>query len=148
MSTDLHPDFPVVNGDYAMAKGWRIALPLDFNRRIEDGSLVLWRPELTFWINVWHGEGQESVDDVLARLLAGASAQRTAETVEKAGPMVRLTYELAEDDAERTGSDNNSVNGFVIYPAGYVQVSAYCDLAQARELAYQIVSSVRTDQAG
>ncbi|MEJ7808082.1 MAG: hypothetical protein WKG03_19440 [Telluria sp.] len=145
MSTELHPDFPVVSGDYAMTKGWRMALPEDFNRRIEDCSLVLWRPELTFWINVWQSEGQTTVDEVLARLLAGASTQRSAEKVEQAGQMARLTYELAEDDAERTDSDNNSVNGFIISPAGYVQVSAYYDTVQARTMAYDIIASVRLD---
>ncbi len=141
MSTELHPDFPVVSGDYEMTKGWRLALPQAFNRRIEDGSLVLWRPELTFWINVWHGEGQ--VDEVLARLLADASAGRTEEKLEKSGTMARLSYELAEVDGE-----NDSVNGFVVYPAGYVQLAAYVDSPEARSLAYDIIGSVREDQAG
>lgn len=147
MSTDLHPDFPVVGGDYEMTKGWRLALPEDFNRRIEDDSLVLWRPELTFWFNVWHGEGLVSVDDVLARLVADASPARSGEKIDKAGTVARLTYELAEDDAERAGSDNNSVNGFVICPTGYVQVSAYYDSPQARTLAYAVIDSVRADAA-
>ena len=140
MSTDLHPDFPVVNGDYVMTKGWRLALPEDFNRRIEDGSLVLWRPELTLWINVWHGEGKVLVEDVLARLLADASAGRSEEKLDKSGGIARLTYELAEDDGD-------AVNGFVVYPQGYAQIAAYYDSPQARTLAYQVIASVRADQA-
>ncbi len=145
MTTDLHPDFPVVSGDYVMTKGWRIKLADDFNRRIEDGSLVLWKPELTFWINVWNSEGQASVDEVLARLLADASAGRADEQVVKNGAMVRLTYELAEDDAEREESGHKSINGFIIYPSGYVQVAAYYDSPQARALAYDAIHSVRAD---
>ena len=143
MASELHPDFPVVSGNYEMTKGWRLALPEDFNRRIEDGSLVLWRPELTFWFNVWHGDGQVSVDDVLARLLGDASPERSGEKIDRARTMVRLTYELAEDDAERTDSDHTSVNGFVIYPSGYVQVSAYYDSPEARLLAYAVIDSIR-----
>ena len=145
MSTDLHPDFPVVTGDYVMTKGWRLALPEDFNRRIEDGSLVLWRPELTFWINVWHGEGQTPVDGVLERLLADASPERSEEKLEKTGSMARLTYELDEDDAQRSGSGSNSVNGFIIYPTGYAQLAAYYDSPEARMLAYAVIHSVRAD---
>jgi hypothetical protein len=143
MSTELHPDFPVVSGDYALTKGWRINLRNEFNRRIEDDNLVLWRPELTFWINVWNNDGQTSVDDVRQRLLADASDARTEEKIEKNGVMSRVTYELAEDDEERAQSDNKSINGFVIYPSGYVQISAYYDTPQARALAYDIIGSVR-----
>jgi hypothetical protein len=145
MSTDLHPDFPVVSGDYAMTKGWRIKLEQDFNRRIDEGSLVLWRPELTFWINVWNSDGQVAVDDVLKRLLADASAQRTDEQIDSIGEMARLTYELSEDDAEREQSSERSINGFVIYPAGYVQIAAYYESPEARAAAYDIIRSVRVD---
>ncbi|WP_426106857.1 hypothetical protein [Massilia sp. TSP1-1-2] len=145
MSTDLHPDFPVVTGDYVLTQGWRVALPEQFNRRIEDGSLVLWRPELTFWINVWHGEGQVKVDAVLERLLADASAARSEENIERSGAIARLSYELAEDDAERSDSGGRSVNAFVIAPTGYVQLSAYYDSPEARALAHDVIASLRAD---
>lgn len=143
MSTELHPDYPIVTGDYAMTKGWRINLGQEFNRRIEEGSLVLWRPDLTFWINVWNNDGQVSVDGVLQRLLADASPGRGEEKIETTAQMARLTYELAEDDAERDESGGESINGFVIYPGGYVQISAYYDSPQARSLAYQAIASIR-----
>ncbi len=145
MPTDLHPDFPVVSGDYAMTKDWRIKLDQDFNRRIDEGSLVLWRPELTLWINIWNSDGKVAVDDVLTRLLADASAQRSDEQIESTGAMARLTYELAEDDADREQSSERSINGFVIYPAGYVQIAAYYDTPAARAAAYDIIGSVRPD---
>ena len=145
MSSELHPDFPVVTGDYVMTMGWHIKLGQQFNRRIDEGSLVLWRPELTFWINVWNNDGQVSVDGVLQRLLADASPERTDEKVDTSAAMSRLTYELAEDDAERDESGGESINGFVIYPSGYVQISAYYDSPEARALAYDAIASVRAD---
>jgi hypothetical protein len=132
MSTDLNPDFPVVTGEYLLTKGWHVSLRDEFNRRIEDGSLVLWRPELTFWINAWNNEGQASVATMLERLVAGASAERTEEQIEKTGTMARLVYELPDE-----------VNGYVIYPAGYLQMSAYYDTPEARTLACEIIRSVR-----
>lgn len=41
---DLHPDFPVVEGLYRLTRDWELELPEKFNRRIEDGNMVLWRP--------------------------------------------------------------------------------------------------------
>ena len=63
MSDELNPDFPIVDGDYHLTGGWHIVLPQPFNRRIEDGSLVLWTGELTFWFNVWNNERKASVND-------------------------------------------------------------------------------------
>jgi hypothetical protein len=128
-----------------MTPGWRVDLREQFNRRIDDGSLVLWRPELTFWINVWNNDGQASVDAVLERLLADASSGRRNEKIEKGQAMARLTYELAEDDAERDESEGNSINGFVIYARGYAQIAAYYDSPQARTLAVDIIASIRSD---
>lgn len=147
MSTELHPDFPVVSGEYGLTKGWRVTLPEPFNRRIEEGSLVLWRPALTFWCNVWNSQGDVTVDGVLARLLADASAARRNEQIGRAGDLVRLSYELDEDDGERDASGTESINGFVIVPSGYVQVSAYADTAEARALAYAIVGSIREEKS-
>ncbi len=143
--TDMHPDFPVVTGDYPMTKGWHIALPLEFNRRIDEDSLVLWRPDLTFWINVWHSEGKVAMADILERLRAEASPARTGEQVDTTDAMIRLTYDLAEDDSERADADSSSINGFVIVPTGYVQISAYYDAPDARVLAGQIIRSIAAD---
>jgi hypothetical protein len=145
MSTDLHPDYPVVAGEYVLTKGWRLNLREQFNRRIDDDSLVLWRPELTFWINIWNNDGPASADEVLARLLADASPERSDEKVEKTQTVSRLSYELAEDDTERDESSGKSINGFIIYPKGYAQIAAYFDSAEARALAYEIIASVRSD---
>ncbi len=135
MSTDLHPDYPVVTGDYLLAKGWRVTLRDAFNRRIDDGSLVLWRPDLTFWFNIWNNDGQTSVDAVLERLLADASAERSEEQIEQSAAMARLSYALPDE-----------INGFVIVPAGYLQVSAYYDTLDARTLAYDIIRTIGTEQ--
>lgn len=59
----LHPDYPVVSGDYQLTETWSVSLPLKFNRRIEDGSLILWRPGLTIYFTAWNNDHQESADD-------------------------------------------------------------------------------------
>jgi hypothetical protein len=140
---DLHPDFPVVTGDYALTKDWTVALPASFNRRIEDGSMVLWMPGLTFWINVWNNDAGLAMDDQVKRILAGASAERSDEQIERNAGLLRLTYELAEEDQEREVSEYSAISGHVISPSGYVQISAHYDTPEARSLGYQVIHSVR-----
>ena len=147
MSDQLNPDFSVVSGDYVMTKGWRISLDDEFNRRIEDGSMVLWKPELTFWINVWNNERGASPDELLQEILVRANPERTAEKTTRGDATIHLTYELAEDDAERPDSASGSrasINGFIIAAPGYVQVSAYADTPEAHDAAWRIIDSIST----
>jgi hypothetical protein len=137
MATDLHPDFPVVSGDYALTGNWRVALGEAFNRRVDEGSLVLWRPDLTFWINVWNNEGQADVEEVLQRLLADAAPGRGEQQIERSGAMLRLSYTLTE-------GEEDALYGFVIYPSGYMQIAAYYDSREAKALAWQTIASVRS----
>ncbi len=128
-----------------MPMGWRMHLPGDFNRRVEDGSLVLWRPELTLWINVWNNDLKASTDELLERLRAQADPARGNEQLDRSDALIRLSYELADEDAEDAedaAAQYVSINADVIAAAGYVQVSAYYDSPAARTLAYEIIGSV------
>jgi hypothetical protein len=139
----LHPDFPVVSGDHVLTREWTLTLPGEFNRRIEEGSLVLWQPELTFWINIWNNDAGLPPEDQLARILAEASPERRDEQVGRAAGLIRLSYELAEADPERDASEYNSISGHIISPTDYVQISAYYDTPAARTLGYQVLHSLR-----
>jgi hypothetical protein len=140
----LHPDFPVVSGSYQMTDEWSATLPEGFNRRIEDGSLVLWRPELTFWINVWGTKDDASLEKRLAAILDRSNPQRTDEQVERSSTLVRVTYEVPEHDPTRRVPNYKSISGHVLAPASQVQISAYYDSKSARSLAYQVIHSVQS----
>jgi hypothetical protein len=139
----LHPDYPIVTGTYQMTDEWAVALPNKFNRRIEDGSLVLWRPALTFWITVWGNDKCASEEEQLTSILETASDLRGEQQIERTEKLVRLTYELPEEDRSRPKSVYKSISGYVIAPGGHVQVSAYFDTPEARTLGYKIIHSVR-----
>jgi hypothetical protein len=147
MTVDLHPDFPVVSGDYLMTTGWRVSLPEEFNRRVEDGSLVLWRPELTFWINAWNNDQQLPVEEQLKAILKIVSNDRNDEKIERTDALVHLTYELSETDPDRANSECHSISAYVIADRGYLQISAYYDSSAARALGYQIIGSVTSTPA-
>ena len=139
----LHPDYPVVRGSYQMTDEWAVTLPDEFNRRIKDGSLVLWRPTLTFWVTVWGNDKGTSEEKRLTSILEAASDLRSEQQIERTDKLVRLTYELPEEDRSRPKSVYKSISGYVIAPIGHVQISAYFDTPAARTLGYKIIHSVR-----
>jgi hypothetical protein len=132
---DLNPDFPVVNGTLPMPNNWSLTLPVAFNRRIEDGSLVLWTSELTFWINIWNNDAGLTMQQQAERILKDASAARSNEQMETGATLLRLSYELDDEPG--------SISGHVMSASGYVQIAAAFDTPQARALACQVIASVR-----
>ncbi|MES2319216.1 MAG: hypothetical protein V4631_17195 [Pseudomonadota bacterium] len=137
----LHPDFPVVSGAYALTKDWTLTLPVQFNRRIEDGSMVLWMPELTFWINIWNNDARVPPEDQLVRLLNDADPARSDEQIERGDALLRLSYELADDEP-----DGRAISAHVISQTGYVQLSVHYDSPEARSMAYAIIHSLKGHQ--
>jgi hypothetical protein len=139
----LHTDYPVVTGNYQLTDEWAVVPPEKFNRRIDDRSLVLWRPTLTFWINAWGNDHGASEDVRLNSILESASDLRSEQKVERADNLIRLTYELPEEDSARTKPIYTSISGYVISPLGHLQISAYFDTPAAGALGYKIIQSVR-----
>ena len=126
-----------------MTPEWSVLLPDEFNRRIEEGSLVLWRPTLTFWIAAWGDERGLSKEERMNSTLRSASAYRQHEQVERTSKLIRLTYELPEEDPERPKPVYTSISGYVFAAAGHLQISAYFDTPVARTLGYQVIHSVQ-----
>jgi hypothetical protein len=136
----LHPDFPVVNGDYRLAPGWAITLPKAMNRRIEDQDLVLWRPGMTVWMSMWNNDHAESVTDRLAWIRSDASPDAFDVSEDSKGTPARYSYRL---DEQRDEGVVFALYGFALKDDGHLQIAIYVDeesdLADAREL----LSSVR-----
>lgn len=143
----LHPDFPVVSGDYQLTESWRLVLPDRFNRRFENDSLVLWRPQLTFWAIAWNNDHDSSMETRLASILAAASPRRGAEQIERTPTLIRVTYELPEEDRSRTPAEYASISAYVISLTGHLQLSAYFDSPAARSVAYQVIHSVQRSES-
>ena len=142
---ELNPDFPVVTGNYQLTAGWRVQLPLPFNRRIEDGSMVLWNPELTVWIDIWHNDRKAGVDELLEEATRNLPAQRRDEQLNKTSALALLTYELTELAGDLEAPEAHSVNACIAAPAGLVQVCAYFDSPEARLLGLEIIRSISVD---
>jgi hypothetical protein len=125
-----------VSGEHRMTEDWSIALPTgDFQRRIEEGSLVLWRPGLTAWIDVYGA----------TRSLASVREVMSADAFDVREDARTLTYRLRESN------DAFSLYGFVVGRSGYVQLAVYfdreADLETARATAAAPRSSAERDAA-
>lgn len=87
----------VVQGEVQVAEGLVVHLPTPFRSRVEDGSLVLWRPGLTFWIAAGAARGApeipEDARDVERREEGDVSAVVFGRAPERAnGPSVVVAH--------------------------------------------------------
>lgn len=140
----LHPDFPVVEGQYQMTKEWSVTLPDKFNRRFEDKDLVLWRPGLTVWVSVWGNDKNESKEGRLKRIKSDISPQAfDIETTPK-GEILRLRYRLKE------GKEQGAVPAyycFAVGVTGHVQMAIYLDNEKDSKSAQSICGSLSESNA-
>jgi hypothetical protein len=139
----LHPEFPIVEGNYRLTREWTVDLPGKFNRRIEDDNMVIWRPRLTFWIAVWGSEAGRTPEETLAWVLEDASPHRTDQKIDRDGGLLRLTYRLRAQDPERDPPRYTAIYGYVFSACGHVQIAGYCDNAEAEVTAEEVIRSLR-----
>jgi len=133
------PGFPIVQGDHVLTADWAIHLPEPFARRVEDGSLVLWRPGLTIWLTAWNNDNNETQAKRLASITDAASPARFAERESMGGGVTRFSYRLWDENED---GPVESLNAYVIGDDGHLQLSVYFDDAADESKARQIVDSV------
>jgi len=131
----LHPDFPVVKGKYQMTPEWSITLGQEHNRRVDEGSLVLWRPGFTIWINVWGNDKNESIEERLKWISAESSPNAFDVNSVTKGSAHAFSYRLNE-------KETYSYNGYVLTKDSHVQVSVYFDSESDTKEAKSIIESV------
>ena len=131
----LHPDFPIVTGHYELNSAWTIDLPFNFNRRIEGGSLVLWRIGITLYFNDWNNDRNESIETQLAFFKARISPDAFDLREEQTGACRRFSYRLIEDNV-------NALYGFVSVTSGLLQVAIYFDNESDIDLTRAMFASI------
>ncbi len=73
-SAPLPPGVAVAQGRVLLSEDWHLDLPSAFWRRREQGSLVLWRPGLTLWVDVADHDA-ESASAYVAQRLSGVPSR-------------------------------------------------------------------------
>lgn len=140
----LHPDFPVVEGRYQMTKEWSVTLPGKFNRRIEDGDLVIWRPGTTMWVAIWGNDKKETKESRLKRIRADISPQAFDVETSNTSNVLRLSYRLKE------GNEQGAVPAYYCFAAGdsgHVQLAIYLDHEKDIKSAHAICGSLGENNA-
>ena len=135
----VHPEFPVVEGRYQMTSDWAVTLPMQFNRRIEDGSLVFWRSGITAWTVVWNNNNGESQQERLKWLRADTSPDAFDVQSLTDGEVTRYSYRLTE---RRDEGVVHALYGFAIGVDGHVQMAIYFDDEADLETARAICRSL------
>jgi hypothetical protein len=135
----LNPNFPVVEGNYQLTHDWGLELPEKFNKRIEDGSLVLWRPGLTIWINVWGNDRGTTKQERLQRIKADISSKAFQIEERVTGNPLSYLYRLKEEEAQGQVA---ALYCDAVGERGHVQMAIYmdreADAAEARNIAHSI----------
>lgn len=123
-----------------MTEDWAVTLDQKYNRRIEGGSLVIWRPGFTIWTNVWNAKEGETPEQNLEMLKKDISAKATDVTEEKQGNILMLSYRLDEASEDKR---RPAFHGFAVGPSGHVQIAIYFDDEKDLATARQIFKSLK-----
>jgi hypothetical protein len=140
----LHPDFPVVEGLHQLTPDWALTLEAPFNRRIEDGDLVLWRPGLTVWMTIWLNDENASIESRLEDLKQHMSPEATDVEQHAQGQTVYYAYRLAEEPDEDT--DDGRLPGYYGYAfaaSSHVQMAVYFDEETEADAAHALHRSLQ-----
>lgn len=136
----LHPDFPIVNGHYQMTDDWFITLEQSYNKRVEDGSLVLWRPGFTIWVDIWDNDNNETINE--RALLRQKDISKDAYELKKyiSNGITKIGYRL---DEKRTEEIVFAYYGFAINKDSHVQIAFYFDDSKDLNSAKNIFSNLK-----
>jgi hypothetical protein len=140
----LHPGFPVIEGRFQMTRHWSVELPGQFNRRIEEDQLVLWRPGFTIWTTVWNNDRNESPEERLAWLKERISDQAFDIQEQRQGELIFFRYRVAE---EAEDGRRPAFTAFAIGSAGTVQMGIYFDNEADVAMARAVWLSLREELA-
>jgi len=117
-------------------------LPGRFNRRIEEGDLVIWRPGFTIWISALNNDKNRSKEERLAWLRAEMSHDAfDVEQVSDEG-VLRFAYRLNEESEDQRVA---AFCAFAIGASGHVQLAIYLDDEGDVELAKEVWLSVKEE---
>ncbi len=140
----LNPNFPVVSGRYQMTKEWSIELPGEFNRRFEEGDLVIWRPGLTIWIAVWGNENGQSARARLNEVKATMSPEAFDMDESEDSGVLRFSYRLNEESEDKRVP---ALYGFAFGETGQVEMGIYFDHEIDAKMAKQIAHAANEGAA-
>ena len=107
-----------------ITENWWIDVDKSFGHRIEDGSIVFWKPGRTIWINCWGDGVSPTKAEALAGILEDADPHRRQIADEDDNEVYRFIYSLVEEDGSAI---RYAVYLFAIVDGEYLQIGVYVD---------------------
>ncbi len=132
----MHPDYPIMTGTKQISEDWQLTLNSEFNRRVEDGSLVLWKPKFTMWINIWGNDHNTTIEQRIKEWQSDISKQ----AFDIKNNKDRFSYRLSEDEGDKRVP---AFYGFIFGKSGHVQLAIYFDDENSVAEAEQIFLSFK-----
>jgi hypothetical protein len=137
---DLLPNYPVVEDYYRMTAEWTVVLPSKFNRRTEDGDLVLWHPGFTAWIAVWGNDKNRTAQERLALVKKEQSPLAFDAKARQHGATLYYTYRLDEDAKDKRAP---ALYCYALSAASQVEMAVYFDTESEASAAESLCLSLR-----
>jgi len=136
----LHPDFPIIEGEYQITKTWSISLDQKYNRRIEDGSMVIWRPGVTVWLIAWGNDDNKSIQERInnTKIDISNKAYNYLEKIDNNVGKIRYFLKEVENSNSQIG-----LNGLLFNKNGHLQVSIYYDKSSDESLVKKLFDSIK-----
>lgn len=111
-----------------ISEEWWIGIDDSYRTRVDDGSLVIWRPERTIWINIWKDNDGRTVRERLNGWTGDRHARATDLFEQEDHGLLRFGYLLEE--AEESGGQRLGVYSFTVSESSTVQMACYFDLEE------------------
>lgn len=90
---------PIEDGKVKITENWSFDIESRLLRRLENSSLVVWKPGLTIWMNAYNANDltiEQRVENVISKRSTGAFDIKES----KGGELIKLGYRLVEEGEE------------------------------------------------
>jgi len=121
-----------------ITEDWSVDIDDSFQRRIEDESLVFWKPGQSVWINCWGDGTHPSKAEALANVREDADPQRRQVLDEEDGDIYRFIYALTEQQDNKV---RYAAYSFAVIEGQYLQMAIYFDSLDDRAWALSVARS-------
>lgn len=133
-------DFPLVSGVYQMTKTWAIDLEdKQYRRRFEDGTLVIWRPGITMWINVYGYPPNEPINIFIEQTRNRKDLPPGAKVITSSEENY-FAYFFKEVES---GETRYSLQTFTFGPDGHILMAIYFDHENDLDLAKKLMYGLK-----
>ncbi|MEZ4223637.1 MAG: DUF2185 domain-containing protein [Polyangiaceae bacterium] len=129
----------VTPGPVQLTPFWQAQLGESLFRRVEDYQLVLWKPQLTFWISAFEDQPRSAAAN-LEHFTSSASPQAFDLERSEQGGVHRLIYRI--DEAREDGQVQPSAQAVVCFESRVLIAAAYFDDEPSRALALAFLRSL------